>query len=220
MNTTKESPPRIRILIVEDRGMVRAFREHWLADQPRYTLVVSARPGEEALMQVEAARPDVALVDFQLPGMDGLEFVQAARQMRPQLRALVVTSLVDALTLTRVREAGVEGYVEKDATPEVLTAALEAVTDGRSFYSGKFRETIARGREVAGRGEDFIAARAAGAGLCARQENQPRDRGADGAEPAHGGVSPVESHDEARRHEPGGADAQRPGARVGVSDGG
>ena len=144
MNPKKESPPRIRILIVEDQGLVRAFLEQWLAALPRFILAGSARSGEEAMTLVETARPDVALVDFQLPGMDGLEFVQSARQVRPQLRALVVTSLVDALSLTRVREAGVEGYVEKDAPPALLAEALAAVADGRQFYSETFRETLAR----------------------------------------------------------------------------
>ena len=142
----KETPscPRIRAIIVEDQGMVRAFFERWLTTMPRFELAASARSGEEALMLVEAARPDVVLVDFQLPGMDGLEFMQAARQVRPQLRALVVSSLVDALALTRVREARVEGYVEKDATPEILAEALSAVADGRQYFSAKFRETMAR----------------------------------------------------------------------------
>ena len=142
--TTTEPRARVRTLIVEDQGMVRMFFERWLAGLPRFALAGSARTGEEALLLLDAARPDVVLVDFQLPGMDGLEFVRAARQVRPQLRALVVTSLVDALAITRVREAGVEGYVEKDSTPEVLAEALAAVADGRSFYSEKFKETLAR----------------------------------------------------------------------------
>jgi DNA-binding NarL/FixJ family response regulator len=144
MNSENNSAPRVRIFIVEDQGMVRTFFERWLAGLPRFALAGSARSGEEALLLVESARPDVVLVDFQLPGMDGLEFVRAARQVRPQLRALVVTSLVDALALTRVREAGVEGYVEKDATPELLAEALGAVADGRRFYSEKFTQTLAR----------------------------------------------------------------------------
>lgn len=134
----------VRTLILEDQGMVRTFFERWLATQPRFVPVASARSGEEALPLVETARPDLVLVDFQLPGMDGLEFVRAARQVRPQLRALVVTSLVDILTLTRVREAGIEGYVEKDATPELLAEALNAVADGRTYYSDTFKETLAR----------------------------------------------------------------------------
>lgn len=146
MTTNSLNPfgSRVRLLIVEDQGMVRAFFERWLAGLPRFACTASVRSGEEALQLIEAVRPDVVLVDFQLPGMDGLEFVRAARQVRPQLRALVVTSLVDALTLTRVREAGVEGYVEKDASPEILAEALDAVADGRSYYSEKFRETLAR----------------------------------------------------------------------------
>lgn len=140
----KETSSRIRTLIVEDQGMVRAFFERWLAGLPRFVLAGSARSGEEALTLVESARPDVVLVDFQLPGMDGLEFVQAARQVRPQLRALVVSSLVNPLALTRVRESGVEGYVEKDASPETLAEALNAVADGRQYYSQVFRETMAR----------------------------------------------------------------------------
>jgi DNA-binding NarL/FixJ family response regulator len=142
--------------------MVRMFFERWLAGLPRFTLTGSARTAEEALLLLEESRPDVVLVDFQLPGMDGLEFVRAARQVRPQLRALVVTSLVDALAITRVREAGVEGYVEKDSTPEVLAEALAAVADGRSFYSEKFTETLAR-----------EAAKAQGAGkILSRREQQ------------------------------------------------
>ncbi len=143
MNKKGESPSRIRTMIVEDQGMVRAFLERWLAGLPMFVLVASARSGEEALAQIEVTRPDVVLVDYQLPGMDGLEFMHAARQVRPQLRALVVSTLVDPLALTRIRECGVEGYVEKDATPELLAEALEAVAEGRSYYSPKFRETMA-----------------------------------------------------------------------------
>jgi DNA-binding NarL/FixJ family response regulator len=134
----------LRVMIVEDQNMVRAFFERWLAGLPRFVLAGSARSGEEALLLVERERPDIALVDLQLPGMDGLEFVRAARQVRPQLRALVVSSLVDPLALTRVREAAVEGYTEKDATPELLGEALNAVADGRQYYSPKFHETLAR----------------------------------------------------------------------------
>ncbi len=136
-----------RVMIVEDQGLVRAFFERWLGSLPRFTPVGAARSGEEALALLERARPDVVMVDLQLPGMDGLEFVSAARQVRPQLRALVVSSLIDPLALTRVRESGAEGYVEKDATPELLAEALNAVADGRRYFSRKFEETL--GREAA-----------------------------------------------------------------------
>lgn len=144
MNTRHGFGQGVRVMIVEDQGMVRAFFERWLAGLPRFVLAGSARSGEEALLHVERERPDILLVDLQLPGMDGLELVRAARQVRPQLRALVVSSLVDPLALTRVREAGVEGFTEKDASPELLVEALNAVADGALYYSPKFHETLAR----------------------------------------------------------------------------
>ncbi len=141
---SSETPRRTRLLVVEDQGLMRALFARWIESLPRFALAGAARSGEEALALVESTEPDVAMVDFQLPGMDGLEFVSAARQVRPQLRALIVSSLTDPLSLTRIRESGIEGYVEKDATPEVLAAAVEAVAAGRQFYSEKFREMIAR----------------------------------------------------------------------------
>lgn len=144
MSLARRLPGEVRVLIVEDQGMMAAFLRRWLAELPRFTLAGVARSGEEALALLESARPDVAMVDFQLPLMDGLHFVQMARQMRPQMRSLIVTSLTDPLTLARVREAGVEGYIEKDASPEFLAGALEAVADGRPSFSEVFRSTLAR----------------------------------------------------------------------------
>lgn len=144
MSTAKRTDGEIRVLIVEDQGLMAAFLRRWLAEQPRYVLAGMAASGEAALELLEIARPDLAMVDLQLPRMDGLQFVQMARQVRPQLRTLLVTSLVDALTLARVREAGVEGYVEKDVPPELLASALAAVAGGRNFHSEVFRATLAR----------------------------------------------------------------------------
>lgn len=133
-----------RVMVVEDQGLMREFFERWIRELPRFKLAGSARTGEHALRQIDVLRPDVLLVDFQLPGMDGLELVQAARQVRPQLRALLVTTLADPLTIMRVHESGIEGYVEKDESMASVAAALEAVADGRGYFSDKFRETLAR----------------------------------------------------------------------------
>lgn len=146
MNTRMNShaPAQVRVLVVEDMGMFRALLTDWLAGWRRYAVAGAAGSGEAALALMNAAKPDVLLVDLQLPGMGGLEFVRAARQIRPEVRALVLSSLMDPLALTRVRESGVEGYIEKDASPEQLAEALGAVADGRLFYSARFNETLAK----------------------------------------------------------------------------
>ena len=138
------STPRIRTLLVEDQGMFRAFVETWLAKHPRFELVGAAGSGEEALGWLMERRPELLVVDLQLPGMDGLDFVRAARQARPQARALVLSSLMDPLALTRVKESGVEGYLEKDARPEKLEEAMTAVAAGRAYFSARFVETLRR----------------------------------------------------------------------------
>lgn len=138
------SKPCVRVLIIEDQGMFRTFLEQWLQEKPRFVLVGAVASGEEGLNLLESTRPDIVLLDLQLPGIDGLEFVRTARQIRPHLRTLVLSSLMAPLTLIRVRESGVEGYIEKDATPDQLTAALEAVADGHCYYSNRFSETLAR----------------------------------------------------------------------------
>lgn len=141
---TTAASRRIRVLIVEDMAMFRRLLVNWLAGLPRFELAGAAESGEEALAHILETKPDVLLVDLQLPGIDGLQLVRAARQLRPQMRALVLTSLIDPLALTRVRESGVEGYIEKHAEPELLATALGAVADGRHFYSARFNETLAR----------------------------------------------------------------------------
>ncbi len=138
--------PPLRALIVEDQGMFRSFLEQWLEIQPGFLPVGAAGSGEEALPLVVSAQPDVVLVDLQLPGMDGLEFVRAARLLRRHLRALVLSSMVDPLALTRVRESGVEGYIEKDAPPMALAEALKTVANGQPYYSARFSETLTRER--------------------------------------------------------------------------
>lgn len=134
---------KIRTLIVEDEGMFRAFLVNWLGSLPGYLIVGVAGRAEEALSIVSSGKPDLMIVDFQLPGMDGLEFVRSARQLRPQARTLILSSLMDPLALTRVRESGVEGYLEKDATPEMLAEALEAVGAGEKYYSARLGEILA-----------------------------------------------------------------------------
>lgn len=133
-----------RILVVEDQTMFRTFLAEWLSSQKRFVLAGASGSAEAALDLVESARPDIVMVDLQLPGMDGLQFARAARQLRPHLRALILSSLTDPLTLTRVRESGVEGYVEKDATLEQLALALNTLADGNRFFSRNFTETLAR----------------------------------------------------------------------------
>ncbi len=133
-----------RVLVVEDQGMFRSFLEEWVPSQADFLLVGAFSSAEDALRHIETLSPHVALLDLQLPGMDGIALAQALRQVRPHLRTLMLSSLTDPLTLTRIRESGVEGYLEKDAPLAELAEALRTVASGRSYFSQKFVETLAQ----------------------------------------------------------------------------
>jgi len=135
---------RVRTLVVEDQGMFRAFLLNWLGSQPAFHVVGETGSAEMGLQLAEECRPELLLVDLHLPGMDGLDFVRAVRQGRPEVRSLILTSLTDPLAVTRIRESGVEGYLEKDASPEELAEAVHEVAAGRTYFSRRFRETLAR----------------------------------------------------------------------------
>jgi len=123
--------------------MFRAFLEDWVGRLPGFVVVGVSGRAEEALPLVAEVKPELMLVDLQLPGMDGLEFVRAARQVRPAVRTVILSSLMDPLALTRVRESGVEGYLEKDTSPEMLASALEQVAAGENCYSARLSQVLA-----------------------------------------------------------------------------
>jgi DNA-binding NarL/FixJ family response regulator len=142
--TADANAPRVRTLIVEDQRMFRSFLVDWFASFPRFEVVGAAASAEEGLQLARERAPSLVLVDMQLPGMDGLEFVRAVRQSRPEISSLILTSLTNPLAVTRIRESGVEGYLEKDAEPAELAEAVEAVADGRAYFSRRFRDTLVR----------------------------------------------------------------------------
>lgn len=134
----------VRTLVVEDQGLFRAFLVEWFASQPGFHLVGAAASAEEGLRLAHALEPNLLVVDLHLPGLDGLELVRAVRQTRPEVHSLILTSLTDPLAVTRIRESGVEGYLEKDASPLELAEAIKAVAAGHSYFSPRFRAALAR----------------------------------------------------------------------------
>ncbi len=135
---------KVRTLIVEDQGIFRAFLCDWFRGQEKFEVVGAAASAEEGLRLAQELQPNFLVVDMHLPGMDGLALVRAVRQMRPETRSLILTSLTDPLAVTRIRESGVEGYLEKDCTPEELAEAVRAASAGRGYFSPRFHDAIRR----------------------------------------------------------------------------
>ena len=125
------SQPTIRVVIVDDHAVLRAGLEQLLAGQPDLEVVGTAASGGEAIELVREVRPDVVLMDLQMPGIDG---VAATREIVAEKLAdvLVLTSYSDAERIVGALDAGATGYLLKDAEPEEVLTGIRAVARGES----------------------------------------------------------------------------------------
>lgn len=120
----------IRVLLAEDQGMVLGALAALLDLEEDLSVVGRARDGREALELVRSERPDVVVTDIEMPGMTGLELAAALRELEPRPRVIIVTTFARPGYLRRALEAGVAGYLLKDAPAEDLAEAVRRVHAG------------------------------------------------------------------------------------------
>jgi DNA-binding NarL/FixJ family response regulator len=125
----------IRVLIADDHPVVRDGLRAMLATQPDLELVGEADTGTEAVARARALRPDVVLMDLQMPGLDGPGAITALHAQAPEVRVLVLTTYSTDADITRAVDAGATGYLLKDAPREQLFTAVRAAAKGESVLS-------------------------------------------------------------------------------------
>ena len=121
----------IRVLIAEDQGMVLGALAALLELEPDIEVVGRARDGKEALDLVATSSPDVVLTDIEMPRMTGLELAAELKRRRSAARVVIVTTFGRSGYLRRALDAGVAGYVLKDAPVEQLVDTLRRVHSGQ-----------------------------------------------------------------------------------------
>jgi DNA-binding NarL/FixJ family response regulator len=117
----------IRLLLVDDRPAIRRGLRIWLALEPNMEVVGEASDGAEAISLARALRPDVVLMDVEMPGMNGVSATAALRSVVPQSAVVILTLYDDAATRTRAREAGAAAFVAKHRIEETLLAEIQRV---------------------------------------------------------------------------------------------
>ena len=120
----------IRILIVDDHGLMRAGLRALLEDEAGIEVAGEASSAEELLQVVEQVRPDVILLDIGLPGMDGIEATRRMKSLYPEIHTLILSVYEDEDLLREAIAAGASGYIIKRAAEDELTNAIRAVTEG------------------------------------------------------------------------------------------
>jgi len=121
----------IRVLLVDDHPMVREGLRSMLTGDG-VLVVAEAGTGAEAVRLTAEQRPDVVLLDLELPDMDGLGVLDRIRQMDASVPVLVITMHDEAALVRRALQAGASGYVLKGVGRRELLASIQAVTDGAS----------------------------------------------------------------------------------------
>lgn len=123
-------PVPIRLLIADDQALVRGALGALLELEPDLTVAGMASDGGEAVRLAEELRPDVCLMDIQMPGMDGVEATSRIRAASPATRVLVVTTFARPGYLRSALDAGASGFIVKDTPAEHLAEAVRRVHSG------------------------------------------------------------------------------------------
>src|SRR6266700_1579011 len=119
----QEATTKLRLLIVDDHFVVRIGLTSALNLEPDMEVVAEAKSGEEAVTAYRAYRPDVVVMDYQLPGLNGAEATAAIRAEFPDARIIVLSVYKGEEDVHRAVQAGASGYLPKSAEPRELVEA-------------------------------------------------------------------------------------------------
>ncbi|NEB27538.1 response regulator transcription factor [Streptomyces sp. SID14446] len=122
----------IRVLLAEDQGMMRGALALLLGMEADIEVVAQVSAGDEIVDTALGSRPDVALLDIELPGMSGLDAAAALREEVPDCRVLILTTFGRPGYLRRAMEAGAAGFLVKDGPVEELAQAVRRVLTGET----------------------------------------------------------------------------------------
>jgi DNA-binding NarL/FixJ family response regulator len=140
MNTSS-SP--IRILIVDDHPVVQVGLTSMLNTHDGIEVIGSASGGREALKMLEQRSPHILLLDLRMPGMNGIETLQAMQKMKSTARAIVLTSFETDENIYRAVQAGAQGYLLKDTSEQQMLEAIRSVHAGKRFIPSEIAARLA-----------------------------------------------------------------------------
>ncbi len=123
----------IRLLLADDHAVVRSGLRLLLESQPDMAIIGEAETGEEAVRRTAELRPDVVLMDIEMPGINGIEAARRIKAQSPATAVLALTMYEDDQYFFEMLRAGAAGYVPKRAAPDELASAIRAVSRGDVF---------------------------------------------------------------------------------------
>jgi DNA-binding NarL/FixJ family response regulator len=132
----------IHVFIVDDHVLYREGVRKMLSVAPDIEIVGEAASGDEAITQVLTLQPDVVLMDFKMPGVNGIEATRRIVYASPRIGVLVLTMFETDETVFAAMRAGARGYLLKDAEQEEVLRAVKAVSRGEAIFSPAIAERL------------------------------------------------------------------------------
>ena len=134
----------IKVLIADDHTMFRQGLKQILELEPDIAVVAQAANGQEAVRLAGEQKPDVILMDINMPGVNGLQAIKELKQEKNSSKIIVLTIHQDREYLFKTLQMGAEGYVLKDAEPEVLIEAIRNVCNGQSYIQPNMTKELVK----------------------------------------------------------------------------
>lgn len=133
----------IKILLVDDHAVMRVGLASLLGTQKGLCVIGDAGDGETALRKAQKLKPDVAIVDLMMPGLDGVETTRRLKETLPGIHVLILTTYGTADGIGHALDAGAEGALVKTAELPELLAAIKTVAAGKRFLAAEVRQLLA-----------------------------------------------------------------------------
>lgn len=133
----------IRVVLGEDHALVREGTRHMLAQYPDLAIVGEAGDGQEVLGLIAELRPDVAILDVRMPGLNAIEITRKVAEVSPNTRTLILTAYDDDDFVLAAMEAGATGYLLKTVRATELVEAVRAVNRGETVLHPDIGRKIA-----------------------------------------------------------------------------
>lgn len=145
----KPSQSSRRVFIVEDHPVFREGLVRMLSTEKDLEICGEAGDYEQGLNGIKKFKPDLVLVDLELPGKSGLDLIKKVRAIKLPVKMLVVSMYDEALYADRVLRAGGDGYIMKEESPEEIVRAIRDVLDGHIYVSEEVMAATANGKAPA-----------------------------------------------------------------------
>jgi DNA-binding NarL/FixJ family response regulator len=132
----------ISILIADDHDVVRSGLRHIIEAQPNWQVVAEAGDGKEAIQKALETKPDVAVIDYSLPLVNGVEATRQIRAALPRTEILIFTMHDNETLIEELIKAGARGYLLKTDAQRYLIGAIEALAVHKPFFTAKVSEAL------------------------------------------------------------------------------